>query len=877
MRNKYKTHNYINEFIEYVVNNLFPLNEYSSGEMKYLMDKFKEEADDLNIEVSDAQLQKYIERFDALENSPKVEEKDLRKYSLSKLIKLVTTSKGVEVPDEVDTTPDVVYNENGLIIYNGSKEENCLKFGSGESWCITRGSFGNYRYNDSRKNPTFYLVKDTNKPDSDRASFFVVVVGNDNTYKVSDRSNNDVGGRQTEWERWENWDFVERHFPSVRGLRSVFKYIPLSSSEKLNNKYKETPTSIRDWLKLPYQTKEQYLVLRQGKDLFSDISNNEFIEKYLPKQQPIANFISTNQGIIQPELLAKHLESFSNQQVKSIIANMRNPVSIDILSSDTTPFAVKKYLLKNNKIKLNSNQKSYVTEDGNTIVLLTIGDEIKMGLYQAEDDFPNVKLNKRTSKFLLDYPDLEQIPLSQLLKLASQDIIGKEVIEKLINKIKSDPESNIVIQKKDNIEYIIDTDSLEAFKIEGNNISSEDFNSDEVQNILNDLNGGSEDRQEKTKEFIQNNVLEDNHIPERFSKEATLRTIKSLPLNKRIIDFKPRYNTSYQRSIIIPIGGQESYMMIIPATSTLAGNGLLWILGSYDTNNWRNKLSARNIYNAEQVQALVEYLRESNTNVTQEQLLSTMRSSASLRMKREFINANPPIDPNSNLKPVIFNDNLYLVNTQNPRNSFIISNRTGRLLSKVLTSRNVSQILGTQVGGEQGAEPQVRRRGRPAGTTRNATAVQTQPQAQQAGTTDVASAMARVGLENGFSNIPRADLRRLNINNARIVPVRNNRGASRRQNALGNSGRVTAVIEAGRSDIYIIQLTNGQTIASVRTQPNNNHYIITSNQAIPLGSPTELMSALRARNLAEIKKFIVNEYINGDTNRLNELKNLKNQ
>ena len=164
----------IDKFIIHVTHNLFSLNEYSEGEINRLMAQFKDEADDLNIQITDTQLKAYIERFDALKNSPKVTEKDLRKYSLSKLIKLVTSSKGVAEPkDTVDTTPDIVYNENGLIIYNGSKENNCLTFGAGESWCITRGSFGNYRYDDNRKNPTFYLVKDTNLPDSDRKSFFV--------------------------------------------------------------------------------------------------------------------------------------------------------------------------------------------------------------------------------------------------------------------------------------------------------------------------------------------------------------------------------------------------------------------------------------------------------------------------------------------------------------------------------------------------------------------------------------------------------------------------------------------------------------------------------------------------------------------------------
>ena len=40
-----------------------------------------------------------------------------------KLIKLVTASKGAETKsDDEDQTPDVVYNENGIVIWNALKK-----------------------------------------------------------------------------------------------------------------------------------------------------------------------------------------------------------------------------------------------------------------------------------------------------------------------------------------------------------------------------------------------------------------------------------------------------------------------------------------------------------------------------------------------------------------------------------------------------------------------------------------------------------------------------------------------------------------------------------------------------------------------------------
>jgi hypothetical protein len=113
----------IHKFILHVVHNWKnELNEaYSEGAIKKFIEKFREEADDLNINITDEQLKAYVQRFDVLKNSPKIQEKDLNKYSLSALIKLVTASKGAEAEDEPDTTPDVLWSEGGKTIYYGNR------------------------------------------------------------------------------------------------------------------------------------------------------------------------------------------------------------------------------------------------------------------------------------------------------------------------------------------------------------------------------------------------------------------------------------------------------------------------------------------------------------------------------------------------------------------------------------------------------------------------------------------------------------------------------------------------------------------------------------------------------------------------------------
>jgi len=857
----------IDKFILHVVHNWKnKLNEaYSEKAVKGFVDKFKEEADDLNIQITDDQLKSYIERFDVLKNSPKITEKDLNKWTLSKLIRLVTSTKGAEeTPEEAESTPDVVYNQDGLIIYNGSKEDNCLNYGRGESWCITRGSFGNYRYDTNRKNPTFYLVKDSNLSDSDRKSFFVVVVGSDNTYKASDRSNNDVGGRATEWDRWEPWSFVEQNFPSIRGLRNVFKYIPLSSSEKLNQSYKNNPTTIREFIKFPYSVKEQYLVVRKGKELFTDVSTDEFVEKYLPKYPQLASFISTNYGIIPSEILVKHLDKFSNQDTRSIISNMRDKVKSSLLSSETIPFEVKKFLVKFDKWALDPSERLYVTKDGNAIVKLTIGDDIKVGVYTEEDDYPSIKLNKRTSKYLIDYPELDKIPFKNLIKLASEDVIDKSLVNKVVENAKNDSNSAIVVKTlEDGTDILLDSNSFASYKIENGKVTQIPFDNEDVQQMFNDS---------KDNESVQDNVigmLNQQSIPGTVDREGLLSVLKATPYDRR--------RTDDSRIVLTTDDPSVSMFSIDPRNIINLRHSYVW--GDSNNNNWRRRGGGSDyIINPNAWQSYFAYLRSMNRSYDTNELLRTLKldtyGRGGIDAKKAFIRANPPITADNMYRPVMNGDTALLINLQNPSQSFQVSERSGKLNRASVPAALARQLTGQgqpaagQVAAQVGG---VARRGRPAGQP-NAPQPAAAPAA--AGNINVGASMQTAGIMNGFMDLPRPILRRLNVNNANNVPVANNRGASRRQNILGDRGRVTRVLEIGPSTIYFITLANGMTVASVVVQPGNGHYLITPQSAYQLESPSQLLSALQQRNLAEIHQYLVNEYMERNPEQLTEFKEL---
>ncbi len=865
----------IDKFILHVTHNLFPLNEYSEGEINRLMNKFKEEADDLNISITDNQLKKYIERFDSLKNSPKITEKDLRKYSLSKLIKLVTASKGAEgEDDELEDTPDIVYNENGLIIYNGSKEDNCLTYGAGERWCITKGSFGNYRYDDNRKNPTFYLVKDTNLPNSNPKSFFVVVVGKDNTYKVSDRTNNDVGGQGTEWDRWESWSFVGQHFPSVANLHSVFKYIPLSSKEKLGHTYKNSAMPFREWLKQPFSFKEQYLIIRKGKTFFTDVTNEEFITKFIPKLPNVANILAKNNDIAGTPLLLKTIDSFTKQDQNSIISNIRNPLNITYLTSEVLSFEMKKLLVKLNKWAINNNQRIYTTSDGISIVLIDLDEEISIGIYTEDDDYPDIKINTRTVKYILDYPELDTIPIKYLIGLLENGSIGKEYIEKILSKAKDDPNSTIIVKNVNGEEVVIDTNSFGSYVVKDGQLKRVSFDNEDVQTVFNSL---------EDKDLFANKLprifLTEENIPSTIDKKALSDVIKTLPYQKRTFDGYVILSTDNSFFLMRSTNINAQY-------SIKTAN--LW--KSPDWNHTSNKT-----LDLEQLKEYWKFLRATNQTISDDRIKSDLSIGSwtfSRDKKIAYFVSEPPIGESNNLIPKVVGDSYLLINKSNPSQSYKLSG-TGKLVKANIPVRRAADYLGNQAvattarrgrparGAEQPmgmAQLQARRRGRPPRGQERTPA----PQPQAQGEIDVDDLFTEQGLIGGFQNLSTGIRRRLSLSQGVIHNVRGNRGAARRQNMLGNSGAVESVVEFGRSSVYIIRLypdTRDRVvkIASVVVQPGNMHYIVTERTSWAISSPSDLVATLRQRELLELRSFITREYLERNPTHLEEVKKLLQQ
>ena len=894
----------IDKFILHVVHNLFPLNEYSEGAIKQIMQQYRDEADDLDIKITDEQLRKYIERFDVIKAGliSKGKTTDIVRQGaggklevilpLSKLIKLVTASKGGDIEDEKeDDTPDVVYNENNKIIWNGSKEDNCITYGRGEKWCITRGSFGGYRYSAGRGYPTFYLAKNNNLPDSDPLSFVAIQVKdprvrNDERYVYTNRNNRPYESKPMSFSKLTSEIPWLREIPNIE---SILKYIPLTSKEKITQQYSNNAISIREWMKLPFETKKQYLVIRKRNKLFDDIDTKTFIKNYLPEYPQIAEFIAITPDIIDPIVLLANLESFKPQDRKSITANLQSNIDISYLSKENLPFSIKKLLVTLDKWYIKSNERMYVTKDGNAIVKLKFSDDdVSIGLYTEEDDYPNIKLNQRTSKYLLDYPELDKIPFNTMLKLVSKGVISKELLDKVLDNAKKDPNSAIVIKTlEDGTDILIDSNSLVSYKIKDDKITKVPFNDEDVQKVL---------AGEKNNESFQDNVLgimqdafnENSDLPASLDKEAFVSIINSIPYNKRKVT--KNNNTFY---IITPENSEHTF--ILKSDNVREGYGKISLDAHTVGNerNWRNFQNYGQKLNKEEWKAYFDLLRNKNIVYNDSELISILKSGydGSINSKKAFIEAKPPVDQNNRYVPVVANLGgpmqttvHLLLNKTNPRESFKISDNSGKLVKANVSSGLAARLLGTTAApgapAAAAAPATARRRGRPAGGGQpRAAAAPAAPAA--AGDINVPERMQETGLETAFLRLPRADYRRLAVANATRVDPNGDRGAARRNNQLGNRGRVGQVIQVGASKIYIIRLANQQIIASINIQPGNRNYVLFGNEngnvALPLNSPAELLQALQQRNLAEMRRYLTQEYLTNNPEQLEEVRGLLQQ
>jgi hypothetical protein len=134
---------------------------------------------------------------------------------------------------------DILYENDDVLILNTDTKAKCVRYGMGETWCITKAD-ANY-YNTYRLSygatPYFVLQKNVK---GDEHKLVILNYGRER-YAIADRSN--TGERSGSQFNTMSWYEIEQQLPNLQGLEEYFTYREISDDEReysnLLNKIKD--------------------------------------------------------------------------------------------------------------------------------------------------------------------------------------------------------------------------------------------------------------------------------------------------------------------------------------------------------------------------------------------------------------------------------------------------------------------------------------------------------------------------------------------------------------------------------------------------------------------------------------------------------------
>ena len=189
-------------------------------------------------------LDAYINNIVSMGNSARpFSFKDLEKT----LVDLVNNNRWI--PDEEVSTgatiykpnqEDIMYEDDEVLILNTDTKAKCVRYGMGETWCITKAD-ANY-YNTYRLSygatPYFVLQKNVN---GDEHKLVILNYGGRDEYAIADRSN--TGERSGSQRDAMSWYEIEQQLPNLQGLEEYFPYREITDDER---KYSELLDKLKD-------------------------------------------------------------------------------------------------------------------------------------------------------------------------------------------------------------------------------------------------------------------------------------------------------------------------------------------------------------------------------------------------------------------------------------------------------------------------------------------------------------------------------------------------------------------------------------------------------------------------------------------------------
>lgn len=195
------------------------------------------------------------------------------------------TSAEVGELNSAETDADLVYEQGTVQVFKGDSEHKCIRYGKNRyyGWCISATMYSSYRFSDNRESRMFYFVFDKSKPDTktgDADSFrkdftdpyhavVIHVLESGKYIRTLADNRGDLPYAGCSWE--ELGQYFEGSsgkdlWNKIKGLKSVFKYVPPSKEELRQAALSGKKLSIQQFSELPYEDKIQYVRVNAAKE-----------------------------------------------------------------------------------------------------------------------------------------------------------------------------------------------------------------------------------------------------------------------------------------------------------------------------------------------------------------------------------------------------------------------------------------------------------------------------------------------------------------------------------------------------------------------------------------------------------------------------------
>lgn len=223
-----------------------------------------------NEETAKIYLNGFIKNIKSLKDKAvKVSPKNLKKYVDGHSNWVETEIRDVDIYNPKDE--DILFENDEIVILDTDTREKCVIYGKGEQWCIAKTTYNYYNTYRIEDNASIYFVLQKNVK-GDEHKLVIMVYEND-LYSIADQSNSPVILRAGLKEDAIKWSEVENQIPNLRGLKHLFKHIPMTTQEiEYQRLISSIPNKLLNWENTDNLSLQK--ILEKETELFNSKNNN---------------------------------------------------------------------------------------------------------------------------------------------------------------------------------------------------------------------------------------------------------------------------------------------------------------------------------------------------------------------------------------------------------------------------------------------------------------------------------------------------------------------------------------------------------------------------------------------------------------------------